>query len=273
MSLVTLHDEIYQAQRRRFPAWLLRSLATAFSPQTNPIYGDGTLFGEAAYLTPGDLREEVHAKDPVIGSLTLGAAAATQTIQWLLAQTSLSLAEGDFLDLHGRDRGQPRRSQEHDDDYRARLRGLPEVATEQALEQAAGAVVPGTVVFTLRSRQLAWGRHHWGTNRRWGVTVIPVSRRGAARTVVWGNGRWGTTAWSSLGFRGPVPQFSPWLVSVALAPRLPSPVAYYWRRAHWSRFAWASPTADHPAYKALRQALEERRAAGTTILIWIDEGT
>lgn len=270
MTLVAEHDDIYRALRRRFPSWMLRSLVVAFSPQPSPIYADGMLYGEGTYLTPRDIREELAPKDPVFGALTLGAAGATMTIRRLLAQSQLSLAEGDFLDLHGRDRGISRRSGEDDDAYRARLRSLPEVATEQALEDAANAVIPESEAFTLRSRQLAWGRHHWGTDKRWAVTVLPVTRLGATRTIVWGSGRWNQAAWSSMGFRGPEPPYSPWLVSIALVPKLPSGVANYWRRAHWSRFAWSSD-APNPAYKALREALEERSAAGTTILIWIKE--
>jgi hypothetical protein len=266
-------DDIYAEIQRRLPGWATQALAkTRIAP--TPFLGEAFLGDWFLLESPEELWERL-AKDPIFGAIAAQFASYHEFLAWLMQQTRIGTAEGPWLDLHASERSLPRRNAESDDRLRARLRRVPDAIIERAIKAAVDAQLPPGIeceCFTLRYRQLAWGRHHWGTNKRWAVTVLPAPRGTVRRTLHWGRGHWRVDAWSAYNLqKGPPYRESPWQVALVVVPRLLRTVKSYWRRTHyWSRTHWGGSTPDTDRYAAIRQAVETTRAAGITVWIWIE---
>jgi hypothetical protein len=185
-------------------------------------------------------------------------------------------AAGEWLDLHGVERGVVRLAGERDREYRVRIAAIPDKVIEEALRQAAIQVLgegAEVEVFTLRYHQLWWGRRHWGREWRWGATVLmrPLGSDTPRRALYWGRGHWGDSHWGSFGIsRGRQLLANPWCVALVLAPRMVVRVGSYYRRFHWGRAMWGGRGLDGNRYRALRHAMDATKAAGIEVQIWIE---
>ena len=270
-------DELYLDLRRRLPAWVFHGLEREFHHPQSPIFGD-LIYGDHPFLAPAPQQAEQVPKDPVYGSMTTLFGDYYRWLDLLAQQTRISQARGEWLDLHAEERGTRRFRGEDDERLRARLRVINDVATERALKAAVDEMLPGDQeceCFTLRYEQLPWRRRAWRRGKRWAVTALPErrNRQSARRTLVWQRGYWRIDAWGSHSFlRGPRERESPHLVAVVVVPRQVLRVATFWRRNnHWRRRHWGGTRPNVSLYRAIRELLEERKAAGITIWIWITE--
>lgn len=278
-------DTLYTDIIRRLPSWVTRGLSRV-RREGVLLYGDD-LFGGGQYAgDPVNLFEAL-AKDPVYGPLVTLMGEHYAWCEVLINQALIEWAGNEWLDLHAADRGTSRRPAEPDDQLRARLRTVPDKATENALQLACEAVagVGNVEVFTLRNRFLSWARAGQPLARarrdrafydhtpRWGRPVTPKPRAQRRDVdMIWSRAHWRLAPWSDHRFplRAKPAPLNPFLVSCVLVRPLSLAVHTAWqRRMAWSRAHWGGTTPDLQAYKRLRQAAEETRAAGTHVEIWI----
>jgi len=278
-------DTLYTGFTARLPGWLFRGLERV--RREGPLlYGDDSF---AAGLYAGDpaILFENLPKDAVFGPLTTMMGEHYAWFAALLQQTFLTYAHAEWLDLHAADRGASRRTLEPDDQLRPRLRQIADKATETAILAACEAVVGAgqAEVFTLRNRMIAWAdkigpmgrarrdRSFYNFIPRWGRPVTPIPRPHRHDVdMLWSRSHWELAAWSDPRFglrRAPAP-LNPFLVSIVLVKPQEIVLSTAWRRAMaWGRSPWGGTTPDLGKYKRLRQAVEETRAAGIHVEIWI----
>ncbi|MBI1291823.1 hypothetical protein GC173_11355 [bacterium] len=268
-------DALYLEMMRSVPSWLMRGLTRRRVTVDVPMWA-AMAWGDFAWLGDGLPVEQV-AKDPVFGAAAHVWADFEQWLERLLAETEIGRAEGEWLDLHGVERGIPRLPRETDYDYRIRLGLIPDRVTEGALRAAAERVVGAAAVldvFTLCYRQGTWGRSFWGRGARWATPVMPRPL-GAAQprsTGYWGRSYWRDSYWCSFGIpRGPRFRDTPFAVAVVVVRTPMRRVSTFWRRSYWGRSFWGGSEIDAARCRQLREEIEATKAAGVEVQIWLED--
>jgi hypothetical protein len=268
-------DALYLDMMRRVPSWLMKGLTRRRVTVDVPMYG-AMDWGDFAWLADGLPVERV-AKDPIYGGAAHVWADFQRWLERLISQTEIGRAQGEWLDLHGVERGIPRLTDEQDRDYRRRLSLIPDRVTESALHFAAIQVV-GFVdvidVFTLRYREGIWGRTFWGRARLWTKSVLrrPRAPNEPRATGYFSATYWGDAHWCSLGIpRGPQGKDTPFAVAVVVVRAPLRRVSTFWRRAFWGRSFWGGTEVDQQKCRQLRESIEATRAAGVEVQIWLED--
>ncbi|MCC6546213.1 hypothetical protein IT570_03505 [Candidatus Sumerlaeota bacterium] len=295
-------SDLYADWHRRLPSWVFRNLSR-YPKNVGAIPFDGITFDE--YVFEEDyLADEVTNKDPIYGTVSDRFEEYYQWLAKLLQETRILDAHGDWLELHALDRGLYRRHQESDDALRVRIRNFPEVATERAIFAAVYDVMkPGLPsgysrcywdgtfyastrvapdlsidVFTLRYRFMAWTDgvlannrlRAWGRGGLWGCNTFPDTLAQPKKSWFWRIGFWGAGTWTNANqLRGERELVNPFAVAVVVVPPQLLYVRTFWNSGRWSLSFWGGVAPNLPRYRAIREAVEQVRAAGVEVQIWI----
>lgn len=295
-------SELYREWERRLPSWAFRGLTRIAKNIGAGLFND-VVMNEHVFNSDF-LRDEESNKDPIYGATADRFEDFYKWLEILLKETRITDADAIWLDLHAWDRGLYRRSQESDDSLRMRIRSFPEVATERAIHQAVLDVLkPGLPsgysrayhsryfyartrlapdlaidTFTLRYRFLAWTDgvmtnnrlRAWGKLARWGRYTFPDRPSLPRRSWCWRIGFWSAGTWTNNNdMRGEREMLNPYAVAVVLVPPQLLYVRSFWRQPQWSRNFWGGAQPNLPRYRAIREAVEQVRAAGVEVQIWI----
>lgn len=269
MTTFPTSDALYLDLTRRLPGWVFNGLTKVRVDYQSPLLGDGVFGTERLCLEPA--RVELVAKDVVYGPLTTLFGAHYAWLDVLLQQTRITTAGGAWLDMHARGRGTWRAAEEDDERLRARIRRVPETCTDRALQLAADEVVGEGVAeaFTLRMREAVWDQSFFDTGKRFAGSVLPRRRDAGYGSGFFDVARWDMETWADHGLRGPFGDPNDWLVAVVIVPPQVRTVGTFYNREFFDTAFFGDTLADSARYRALRQVVEERRAGGVQVLIWI----